>query len=119
MRTMKGMLVTTIDADDESDADDGICILAVYRWITVYRWMAVCRWMAVYRWRSASASTRCHRRYAICCVCCVSDRCQIDVREGMHYAVRVAQVSNTCQICLLYTSPSPRDLSTSRMPSSA
>ena len=24
-----------------------------------------------------------------------------------------------CQICLLYTSPSPRDLSTSRMPSSA
>ena len=28
----------------------------------------------------------------------VSDRCQIDVREGMHYAVRVAQVSNTCQI---------------------
>ena len=25
----------------------------------------------------------------------------------------------TCTICLLYTSPSPRDLSTSRMPSSA
>ena len=24
-----------------------------------------------------------------------------------------------CDICLLYTSPSPRDLSTSRMPSSA
>ena len=24
-----------------------------------------------------------------------------------------------CQVCLLYTSPSPRDLSTSRMPSSA
>jgi hypothetical protein len=49
MRTMKGMLVTTIDADDESDADDGICILAVYRWITVYRWMAVYRWNTVYR----------------------------------------------------------------------
>ena len=29
---------------------------------------------------------------------CVSDRCQIDVREGMHYDVRVTQVSNTCQI---------------------
>ena len=28
-------------------------------------------------------------------------------------------VLNTCNICLLYTSPSPRDLSTSRMPSSA
>ena len=26
---------------------------------------------------------------------------------------------NRCQSCLLYTSPSPRDLSTSRMPSSA
>ena len=30
------------------------------------------------------------------------------------------EVSDTeCKICLLYTSPSPRDLSTSRMPSSA
>eukprot|EP00829_Urostomides_striatus_P002175 TRINITY_DN1234_c0_g2_i2.p1 TRINITY_DN1234_c0_g2~~TRINITY_DN1234_c0_g2_i2.p1 ORF type:complete len:335 (-),score=78.68 TRINITY_DN1234_c0_g2_i2:11-1015(-) len=28
-------------------------------------------------------------------------------------------LSNACQTCLLYTSPSPRDLSTSRMPSSA
>ena len=27
--------------------------------------------------------------------------------------------SAQCMICLLYTSPSPRDLSTSRMPSSA
>ena len=26
---------------------------------------------------------------------------------------------NRCTLCLLYTSPSPRDLSTSRMPSSA
>ena len=29
------------------------------------------------------------------------------------------QVNNRYKICLLYTSPSPRDLSTSRMPSSA
>ena len=28
-------------------------------------------------------------------------------------------VASTSYICLLYTSPSPRDLSTSRMPSSA
>ena len=28
-------------------------------------------------------------------------------------------ISHVCEICLLYTSPSPRDLSTSRMPSSA
>ena len=28
-------------------------------------------------------------------------------------------VSTACSTCLLYTSPSPRDLSTSRMPSSA
>ena len=30
-----------------------------------------------------------------------------------------AQTLRPCHICLLYTSPSPRDLSTSRMPSSA
>ena len=28
-------------------------------------------------------------------------------------------IFHTCHTCLLYTSPSPRDLSTSRMPSSA
>ena len=31
----------------------------------------------------------------------------------------VARFSSTVRFCLLYTSPSPRDLSTSRMPSSA
>ena len=30
-----------------------------------------------------------------------------------------AEVANFSSLCLLYTSPSPRDLSTSRMPSSA
>ena len=30
-----------------------------------------------------------------------------------------AAIIQRCRICLLYTSPSPRDLSTSRMPSSA
>ena len=30
-----------------------------------------------------------------------------------------AQIMGTFMVCLLYTSPSPRDLSTSRMPSSA
>ena len=29
------------------------------------------------------------------------------------------KIGQKCNICLLYTSPSPRDLSTSRMPSSA
>ena len=28
----------------------------------------------------------------------VSDRCQIDFREGMQYAMRGTQVSNMCQI---------------------
>ena len=31
----------------------------------------------------------------------------------------VSQIEHMSQACLLYTSPSPRDLSTSRMPSSA
>ena len=34
-------------------------------------------------------------------------------------AQTVADALDTLQSCLLYTSPSPRDLSTSRMPSSA
>ena len=33
--------------------------------------------------------------------------------------VDLATLTGACVICLLYTSPSPRDLSTSRMPSSA
>ena len=38
-------------------------------------------------------------------------------RDSMH--VRLADESVCVGTCLLYTSPSPRDLSTSRMPSSA
>ena len=30
-----------------------------------------------------------------------------------------AEITDPAKVCLLYTSPSPRDLSTSRMPSSA
>ena len=37
-----------------------------------------------------------------------------DLDQGLTQTIEV-----TYQICLLYTSPSPRDLSTSRMPSSA
>ena len=40
------------------------------------------------------------------------------VTDGSHVTVYDAS-SNTVYNCLLYTSPSPRDLSTSRMPSSA
>ena len=38
--------------------------------------------------------------------------------EGGHY-VEIFRNDDVTHICLLYTSPSPRDLSTSRMPSSA
>ena len=41
-------------------------------------------------------------------------------RQGyMHAAARIKPNRAAACICLLYTSPSPRDLSTSRMPSSA
>ena len=40
------------------------------------------------------------------------------VNYGMYAADDAAQLTYV-QCCLLYTSPSPRDLSTSRMPSSA
>ena len=42
--------------------------------------------------------------------------------EGMglyETALRMTSADTIVEICLLYTSPSPRDLSTSRMPSSA
>ena len=38
---------------------------------------------------------------------------------GFTYAKEYTSISAITNICLLYTSPSPRDLSTSRMPSSA
>ena len=40
-----------------------------------------------------------------------------EVFSGTYYIIRYYEEKN--KICLLYTSPSPRDLSTSRMPSSA
>ena len=39
--------------------------------------------------------------------------------ESQNYGYKFGQEEETYNICLLYTSPSPRDLSTSRMPSSA
>ena len=42
-----------------------------------------------------------------------------DIREAADAVAMVEQTGAASQICLLYTSPSPRDLSTSRMPSSA
>ena len=43
----------------------------------------------------------------------------VTVQEEMIDVLKSSQESQTINICLLYTSPSPRDLSTSRMPSSA
>ena len=42
-----------------------------------------------------------------------------NVINGRNTASGVAGLDASSKICLLYTSPSPRDLSTSRMPSSA
>ena len=43
----------------------------------------------------------------------------IDVTTGIRFHPLEAMLSMIYKCCLLYTSPSPRDLSTSRMPSSA
>eukprot|EP00831_Metopus_contortus_P032916 TRINITY_DN26485_c0_g1_i2.p2 TRINITY_DN26485_c0_g1~~TRINITY_DN26485_c0_g1_i2.p2 ORF type:complete len:150 (+),score=28.78 TRINITY_DN26485_c0_g1_i2:158-607(+) len=43
----------------------------------------------------------------------------ITTRSSAVNAIEVVENMNTIISCLLYTSPSPRDLSTSRMPSSA
>ena len=42
-----------------------------------------------------------------------------ETHVGTAFAVNATAVHNLASACLLYTSPSPRDLSTSRMPSSA
>ena len=42
-----------------------------------------------------------------------------DPLDPMDSAGMMQQLSSMGTVCLLYTSPSPRDLSTSRMPSSA
>ena len=42
-----------------------------------------------------------------------------DSGRNDHESVSVENDSKPAKTCLLYTSPSPRDLSTSRMPSSA
>ena len=39
--------------------------------------------------------------------------------DEQHHPVAHANLHNRCVICLLYTSPSPRDYAASRMPSSA
>ena len=65
----------------------------------------------------------------VCACVYLSDVRPTRFREAAHYAVGVFSLLRTYgprQVpleegkgCLLYTSPSPRDLSTSRMPSSA
>ena len=40
-------------------------------------------------------------------------------RNRIDYTLDEGEFWTWCYVCLLYTSPSPRDLSTSRMPSSA
>ena len=44
---------------------------------------------------------------------------QAEIHEWFEQRIGVSDQQELDQVCLLYTSPSPRDLSTSRMPSSA
>ena len=53
------------------------------------------------------------------CEVCGSDEWDTDVVRGETSCAVCGFVAAQNMICLLYTSPSPRDLSTSRMPSSA
>ena len=46
-------------------------------------------------------------------------RNDITIDEYDKFIIDNLKTGKTCIFCLLYTSPSPRDLSTSRMPSSA
>ena len=45
---------------------------------------------------------------------------EVELSDGLFAGQKLIPVNTAgCYVCLLYTSPSPRDLSTSRMPSSA
>ena len=44
---------------------------------------------------------------------------QADEADASQFATKFETNRTRAEVCLLYTSPSPRDLSTSRMPSSA
>ena len=48
-----------------------------------------------------------------------TEKCAKIIRDRINPYARIILGATTDQDCLLYTSPSPRDLSTSRMPSSA
>ena len=82
--------------------------------------------------RDSNSSNRSNDRYTMCAHMTVTNLSAPDksllgpmVDDGSPYsAIGSVELSLIChstpdQICLLYTSPSPRDLSTSRMPSSA
>ena len=43
----------------------------------------------------------------------------VEPAQGMYYRIDVDSQTNMGRDCLLYTSPSPRDMRRSRMPSSA
>ena len=45
--------------------------------------------------------------------------CEVENRAGICIGIVPTELNDRGKFCLLYTSPSPRDLSTSRMPSSA
>ena len=53
----------------------------------------------------------------------IKNQFQVSVLTDIHLPSQAGPVAEVCDVmqipCLLYTSPSPRDLSTSRMPSSA
>ena len=48
-----------------------------------------------------------------------AERVKYWMSKGAQPTLRVSRLLGELQICLLYTSPSPRDISGSRMPSSA
>ena len=62
-----------------------------------------------------------HECVCVCaCVCvCVCVRACVRVCVRVHACVCVRACMSVCVCCLLYTSPSPRDEESSRMPSSA
>ena len=44
---------------------------------------------------------------------------EVEIFDSQTIINSIAKVKSPCEICLLYTSPSPRDVEESRMPSSA
>jgi len=69
---------------------------------------------------SLAVSNTCHEHISVMTIVVQGDERVIEqVKKQLNKLIDVMKISEHTEVCLLYTSPSPRDVEASRMPSSA